>query len=95
MSKDENETTIVWTANDERATVCSLMPRIWRQCIAAGGEEVDLSSGVRNGQKLVRTFLVPVKSIRIRKQRELTGEALEKMRLRGRALAARKMGLSE
>lgn len=91
--KSETETTIVWTADDERATVYSLMPRIWKQCISAGGEEIDKDHGIRDGKKVARTFLVPVMAVRIRKRRQMTGQQLEASRARGRALAASKMGL--
>lgn len=89
--KREVETTIVWTAEDERAEVYSLMPRIWRMCQAAGGEEIKLDQGIRDGKKVARTFLVPIKAIRIRKRRTLTREELEKRREQGRALAARRL----
>lgn len=89
----EHETIITWTGDDDRATVYSLMPRIWRQCIAAGGEETRLEEGIREGRKVARTFLVPVKAIGIRKARQLTGKSLEAARERGRALAASKMAL--
>lgn len=95
MAKSEMETVIVWTSDDERATVTSLMPRIWRMCIAAGGEEIRKEEGVRDGNKLVRWFLVPIKSIRIRKPpRVLTEEQVQAQREKGRALAARRMGLT-
>ncbi len=91
--RSESETIITWTADDERATVYSLMPRIWRQCIDAGGEEIRLKEGFRDGKKEARTFLVPIKAVRIRKARLLTGPALEAARTRGRRLSAARMGL--
>lgn len=92
-TKDETETIVTWTANDERATVYSLMPRIWRQCLQAGGEEINLSEGIRNGKKLARTFLVPAKAVKIRKARSMTPAQVKASQERGRALAARQMGL--
>lgn len=91
--KSEVETVITWTADDERAQVYSLMPRIWRMCINAGGEEIEKERGIRDGTKAARTFLVPIKAVKIRKARLMSGEAAERARSRGRALAAKKMGL--
>jgi len=91
--KSEVETVITWTAGDERAQVYSLMPRIWRMCINAGGEEIEKERGVRDGHKAARTYLVPIKAVRIRKARLMSGQALERARSRGRGLAAAKMGL--
>lgn len=92
-TKPETETTITWTAEDERAEVYSLMPRIWRACIAAGGEEIKQDQGIRNGRKVARTFLVPIRAIRIRKQRKLSEKELRQRREQGRRLAASRMGL--
>ena len=92
--RSEVETTIVWTADDTHATVYSLMPRIWRMCINAGGEEIEKERGIRDGHKAARTFLVPIKAVRIRKARLMSEEAAERARSRGRSLAARKMGLA-
>lgn len=95
MTKNsETETVITWTADDDRATVYSLMPRIWRQCIQAGGEEIRLDEGIRDGKKAGRTFLVPVKLVKIRKPRVLTAEAAERAREKGRILAASQMGFA-
>lgn len=91
--KSEVETVICWSADDDRAEVYSLMPRIWRQCIAAGAEQIKLKEGIRDGKQVARTYLVPVKSVRIRKQRTLTAKQHGELRERGRAMAAAKMGL--
>lgn len=92
-TKAETETTITWNLDDERATVYSLMPRIWRLCMNAGGEEINLDHGVRDGKKAARTFLVDVGTIKIRRKRVMTPEQREKAKERGRNLAAGKMGL--
>lgn len=91
--KSEQETVISWSADDRSAEVYSLMPRIWKQCLAAGGEEIKKEQGIRDGKKVARTFLVPIRSIGIRKKRVLSAKAVEGLRTRGRALAARNMGL--
>jgi hypothetical protein len=62
----EIETVITWSADEDRATVYSLMPKVWRWCERAGGEEIRLDEGIRDGRKAARTFLVPVQCIRIR-----------------------------
>lgn len=93
MAKSAIETMITWTSGAERAEVYSLMPRIWRQCIAAGGDEIRWIKGIRDGQPVARLYSVPVKAVRIRKQRVLTKKQQEGLRNRGRALAAAKMGL--
>ena len=77
MARSETETVITWTADDDRATVYSLMPKVRRWCERAGGEEI------REG-----TFLVPVGAISIRKpapkRQKLTGAELEAARARAR-----------
>jgi hypothetical protein len=89
-SKAETETVIQWGLEDDRATVYSLIPRIWKQCIEAGGEEIRLEEGIRDGVKEVRTFLVPIDSIRIKKRRQLSEPELERTREWSRALAERR-----
>lgn len=92
-TRSEIETVITWTADDERATVYSLMPRVWRMCIQAGGEEIEKESGIRDGKKAARTYLVPIKSVKIRKRHLMSEEALERARTRGRSLSAKRMGV--
>lgn len=93
-TKPEMETIIAWTGVDERASVYSLMPRIWRQCLAAGGQEINIQEGIRDGRVEARTFLVPIRAIAIKKARQYSAAQQEKMRAKGRALAAAKMGLA-
>jgi hypothetical protein len=92
-TKAETETVIQWSLEDDRATVYSLIPRIWKQCIEAGGEEIRLDEGIRDGVKEVRTFLVPVHTVQIRKPRQLTGPGLERAQERARAMGERARGL--
>lgn len=77
--REEIETVITWTAADDRATVYSMMKRVWKWCEKAGGEEIDTGCGTRDGVKVGRTFLVPVKLVRIRRPRKLSPEASAKI----------------
>lgn len=68
---EETETIITWSLADEYATVCSLMPKVWRRCEAVGGIERDLDGGVRNGKREARMFLIDASIIAIRRPRKL------------------------
>lgn len=89
---EETETVITWTAADEKATVHSLMPKVWRQCIRAGGVQIDHEQGVRDGRKAARTFLVDPECIVIRRpaKRNLTPLQRETLRERARGLRSRR-----
>lgn len=71
-TKEETETVITWTLADEKVTVYSLMPRIWKACIKAGGVEIRAEEGIRNGVKVARTFLVDPRCVRVNPVRVLT-----------------------
>lgn len=88
-TRPEQETVITWTSADEKATVYSLHPRIWRACEKAGGVEINLLEGIRDGEKVARTYLVDPRCIVIRKRRSLSAEQLEVARERGRKLGSR------
>lgn len=88
MSKSETETIITWTAEDEEATVYSLMPKVWRWCQSAGGREIEIGGGIRQGKKVARTYLVPVSAIRVRRKKVLSESARERLREQGQRLAA-------
>jgi hypothetical protein len=68
-SREETDTVITWTADDDKATVYSMMPKVWRWCQKVGGIEIRLEEGIRNGKKEARTFLVDPLCIRIRPKR--------------------------
>ena len=70
-TREEAETVITWTAADRKATVYSLVPRVWRMCERAGAEEIEFDRGTRRGKKVARTFLVDPGCIVIRKPRRL------------------------
>lgn len=92
-TKAETETVIVWTAEDEKAEVYSLMPRIWRACERAGGEEIETRRGIRDGRVEAKTYLVPASAVKIRKPRQMTEKQRLAAEARGRVLAARTSGL--
>jgi hypothetical protein len=93
MARGEVETVITWTADDDKATVYSLMPKVWRWCERAGGEEIRLDDGICDGKTVARTFLVPVECVRVRKKRpKLSAEAAEASRTRLQALRGRLVG---
>ena len=71
-SREETETVITWTADGEKATVYTLMPKIARLCRRAGAEEIRQEEGVRDGKKEAWTFLVDPACISIRPRRKLT-----------------------
>ncbi|MGH7818693.1 MAG: hypothetical protein ACREQ9_02880, partial [Candidatus Binatia bacterium] len=73
-SRSETETIITWTAEDERAVVYSLMPRIWRWCERAGGDL--LRTGSREGKIAWKEYAVDIRAIRIRapKRRAMSDE---------------------
>jgi hypothetical protein len=73
----EIETVITWTADDDQATVYSLMPKIWRWCEQVGGTEIRKDEGIREGVKKARTFLVDADCIRIRPRRKPTQAQLD------------------
>ena len=50
----------MWTSADQKATVYSMHPRIWRMCEKAGGIEIRQEDGARERKKAARTFLVDV-----------------------------------
>lgn len=77
-ARSELETVIVWTADTKRATVYSLMPRVWRRCERAGGELIRTTH--RDGRVASKEYLLPVESIIIRHRRGLTLSAEERAR---------------
>jgi hypothetical protein len=70
-TREETETTVTWTSADQKATVYSMHPRIWRMCERAGGTEILAGDGIREGKKVARTFLVDSEFIVIRKPRRV------------------------
>jgi hypothetical protein len=74
MTNTERETVITWTAEDDKATVYSLMPKIWRWCERVGGVEINHEQGIRKGVKEARTFLVDIGCIFIRPRRKVSPE---------------------
>lgn len=80
MLREENETIINWTAADQKATVYSTMPKIWRWCEKIGGEQIRLNEGIREGKKVARTYRVDPGCIRLRPRRTLSPEQREARR---------------
>lgn len=62
--RHETETTITWTMADEKATVFSMMPKVWKACERAGGELPRVSR--RDGRIISKEYAVEVGAIRIR-----------------------------
>ena len=69
--KEEKYTTITWTSADQKATVDSMHPDIFRQCERAGAVETEPEVGIRKGNKVRRVFLVDKTYVKIRGPRKL------------------------
>ena len=85
-TREEIESVITWTAADEKASVYSLMPRIWKQCIRAGGVEINHEQGIREGRKVGRTFLVDPDCFGIRPKRKLSPAERQRRQEQARGL---------
>jgi hypothetical protein len=93
-SREETETVITWTSDDEKATVYSLHPRVWRMCERAGGEQIRRDEGIRAGKKQARTYFVDIDLIRIGRRRKLNLSAEARAQRRERLRRGRGRPLS-
>jgi hypothetical protein len=85
LSKEEKETIINFSENDDTANVYSCSKKIWNKCEKNGYDLIDTNLD-SNGNIISKTYEIEKRLVSFRKPRVLSDEHKEKLRKRAKVM---------